>query len=207
MKESPVHQLGLKRYSHTQRAESVQIMRDLEILRYTGGRLHFPFITTKESVVHQQAKKEGLQVSCSVGLPHLLFDDRQLESFDSNFKFYPPLRTAADTQALREGLLNGTIDMVSAMHEPMNVEMKELEFDFAAPGSIGLEAAFGVLNTLFPLEKTIDFLTPGSKAVYENSSKIEVGATANLTCFDPDPSGTFKKKPYCPNQKIVPTWV
>ena len=186
-------QLGLKGIPAI--AESVQIMRDLEILRYTGGRLHFPFITTKESVAHiQKAKKEGLQVSCSVGLPHLLFDDRQLESFDSNFKFYPPLRTAADIQALREGLLNGTIDMVSAMHEPMNIEMKELEFDFAAPGSIGLEAAFGVLNTLFPLEKTIDFLTRGRKLFTKTLPKIEVGATANLTCFVPDPSGTFKKE-------------
>ncbi|NBR73354.1 MAG: dihydroorotase [Flavobacteriia bacterium] len=168
-------------------AESVQIARDLELLKYTEGRLHIPFITTKESVsLIQKAKAEGLSVSCSVGIPHLYFDEAKIENFEANYKFFPPLRTQEDKTALREGLLSGTIDMVSAMHEPMNIENKELEFEHAGPGSIGLEACFGILNNLFPVEKSIAFLTRGRRCFGLDIPQIKVGAKADLTCFDPD---------------------
>ena len=177
--------LGLKGIPRI--AESVQIARDLELLKYTEGRLHIPFITTKESVsLIQKAKAEGLSVSCSVGIPHLYFDEAKIENFEANYKFFPPLRTQEDKTALREGLLSGTIDMVSAMHEPMNIENKELEFEHASPGSIGLEACFGILNNLFPVEKSIAFLTRGRRCFGLDSPQIKVGAKADLTCFDPD---------------------
>ncbi|MEL0299380.1 MAG: dihydroorotase [Flavobacteriaceae bacterium] len=177
--------LGLKGIPRI--AESVQIARDLELLKYTEGRLHFPFITTKESVsLIQKAKAEGLSVSCSVGIPHLYFDEAKIENFEANYKFFPPLRTQEDKTALREGLLSGTIDMVSAMHEPMNIENKELEFEHASPGSIGLEACFGILNNLFPVEKSIAFLTRGRRCFGLDIPQIKVGAKADLTCFDPD---------------------
>jgi len=177
--------LGLKGIPRI--AESVQIARDLELLKYTEGRLHIPFITTKESVsLIQKAKAEGLSVSCSVGIPHLYFDEAKIENFEANYKFFPPLRTQEDKTALREGLLSGTIDMVSAMHEPMNIENKELEFEHASPGSIGLEACFGILNNLFPVEKSIAFLTRGRRCFGLDIPQIKVGAKADLTCFDPD---------------------
>ncbi|MEL0262163.1 MAG: dihydroorotase [Flavobacteriaceae bacterium] len=177
--------LGLKGIPRI--AESVQIARDLELLKYTEGRLHFPFITTKESVsLIQKAKAEGLSVSCSVGIPHLYFDEAKIENFEANYKFFPPLRTQEDKTALREGLLSGAIDMVSAMHEPMNIENKELEFEHASPGSIGLEACFGILNNLFPVEKSIAFLTRGRRCFGLDIPQFKVGAIADLTCFDPD---------------------
>jgi dihydroorotase len=177
--------LGLKGIPRI--AESVQIARDLELLKYTEGRLHIPFITTKESVsLIQKAKAEGLSVSCSVGIPHLYFDEAKIENFEANYKFFPPLRTQEDKTALREGLLSGTIDMVSAMHEPMNIENKELEFEHASSGSIGLEACFGILNNLFPVEKSIAFLTRGRRCFGLDIPQIKVGAKADLTCFDPD---------------------
>ena len=77
--------------------------------------------------------------------------------FNSAFKLLPPLRSATDQRALREGLLDGTIDMVSSMHQPINPELKDLEFVSAHEGSIGLEAAFMVLQNHFPLEQVISF--------------------------------------------------
>ncbi|MCV6630752.1 MAG: dihydroorotase, partial [Flavobacteriaceae bacterium] len=116
-------------------AESLQIQRDLSILEYTGGKLHFPTISTKESVtLLAKAKKKGLDVSCSVALPHLWFTDSVLENFDTNYKLLPPLRTETDRQALIEGVLDGTIDFVTSDHNPLDIENKKLEFDHAAFG-------------------------------------------------------------------------
>ena len=168
-------------------AESIQIARDLEILKYTGGKLHIAEISTAAGLdLISEAKRKGLNVSCSVGLPHLIFDDSKLEDFDSNFKIFPPIRTKEDQHALRAGLLEGSIDMVSSMHEPMNVELKKLEFENAAAGSLGLESCFGALNKVFPLDNVLSFLTRGVKCFGIETSTIAVGASADLTLFDPE---------------------
>ena len=187
-------------------AESVQIARDLEILKYTGGKLHLPNISTEEGLdLIRKSKKQGLNVSCSVGLPHLIFDDAELESFDPNFKVFPPIRSKADQQALRAGLLEGSIDMISSMHEPMNIEHKKLEFENAAAGSLGLESCFGVLNKVFPLDKVLSFLTRGVRCFGIPTSTIAAGAIADLTLFNPEKSyrysaddlkSTSKNSPY-----------
>ena len=187
-------------------AESVQIARDLEILKYSGGKLHLPNISTEAGLdLIRKAKEQGLNVSCSVGLPHLIFDDVELENFDTNFKVFPPIRSKADQQALRGGLLEGSIDMISSMHEPMNIEHKKLEFENAAPGSLGLESCFGLLNKVFPLDKVLSFLTRGVKYFDIPTSIIAVGITADLTLFNPekfykyssdDLKSTSKNSPY-----------
>ena len=168
-------------------AESVQIARDLEILKYTGGKLHLPFISTEEGLdLIRKSKNLGLNVSCSVGLPHLIFDDIKLENFDTNFKLFPPIRSKTDQQALRAGLLEGTIDMISSMHEPMNIEHKKLEFENAAPGTLGLESCFGMLSKVFPLDKVISFLTRGVECFGISNPVISAGSTADLTLFNPN---------------------
>ena len=187
-------------------AESVQIARDLEILKYSGGKLHIPNISTEAGLdLIRNAKKQGLNVSCSVGLPNLIFDDNELEGFDPNFKVFPPIRSKVDQQALRAGLLEGSIDMISSMHEPMNIEYKKLEFENAAAGSLGLESCFGVLNKVFPLDKVLSFLTRGVKCFNIPTPSIAVGATADLTLFNPEISyryseddlkSTSKNSPY-----------
>ena len=111
----------------------------------------------------RNAKKQGLNVSCSVGIPHLIYTDKELLDFNPNYKIQPPLRGAEDQKALRQGLLDGTIDMVTCLHQPINPELKDLDFVNSEPGSIGLEAAFKVLQNQFPLEKVISFLTRGKK--------------------------------------------
>ena len=194
MNEGPTStMLGLKGYGSY--AETSRVFRDIKILEHTGGQLHFSYISSKESVgLIENAKKIGLKVTCSTSLPHLLFTDDYVKDFNSQFKFFPPLGTHEDRLALREGLLSGTIDCVTAMHEPKNIEIKNLDFYSAADGSIGLESFFSLLNTIFPLEKTIQFLTRGKSIFGINDQKIEVGKKANLSIFDPDTISIFKNK-------------
>lgn len=176
-------------------AETVQIARDLEILKYAGGKLHLPNISSEEGLdLIRKSKKQGLNVSCSVGLPQLIFDDTELENFDPNFKVFPPIRSKTDQQALRAGLLDGSIDMISTMHEPVNIENKKLEFENATAGILGLESCFGLLNKVFPLDKVIDFLTRGTKYFDIPMHKIVVGATADLTLFDPEKSYRYSEE-------------
>jgi dihydroorotase len=176
-------------------AEELQISRDLYILEYTGGRLHIPNISTKNSIsLIQNAKAKGLQVTCSVAISHLFFTSEKLESFDSKYKILPPLRTHEDVEALRKAVENGMIDMVTCDHEPMDEEHKQLEFENASYGSIGLESAFSALNTLFGAEKASDLLTKTKTHFGLINSKVEVGQRADLSLFDPNSAYTFQKE-------------
>ena len=174
-------------------AESVHVQRDLEVLAYSGGHLHIPFISTAAAVEHiRNAKKKGLSVSCTVGLPHLYFDSNALEGYNAQRKLFPPLRTQDDRQALREGLLDGTIDGISSMHQPMNLEAKDVEFELATPGTIGLDVCFGLLCTLFPLAQVVHYLTR-NKAIFSIPHKlIAKGQAADLTFFDPTDAYTIR---------------
>jgi dihydroorotase len=175
-------------------AEELQIARDLHILEYTGGKLHFPTISSAESVnLIADAKKKGLDVSCSVALHNLYFTDEVLNSFDSNFKLSPPIRTANDRKVLREGVKKGTIDFVTTDHSPMNIEQKQVEFDNALCGTIGLESAFGIANDIFGLESTIKLFTKGRERYGLEKPEIKKGAKANLTLFNPEGESTFEK--------------
>ena len=172
--------------------ETLQINRDLHILDYAGGKLHIPFVSSAEGVeLIRAAKKKGLKVSCSVALANLCYTEEALFGFDTRFKVIPPLRTEKDRAALKEGLLDGTIDMVSTHHQPLNKELKQVEFENATPGTIGLESAFSLLNTLFPTQKVIQFLTKGRIAFGLKNIKIEEGQIANLSLFTPNGTGKF----------------
>jgi dihydroorotase len=132
-------------------------------------------------------------VSCGVGIPHLLYTEEQLMDFNPNFKLHPPLRTAEDQKALREGLLDGTLDMVSSLHQPINPEIKNLDFVESEAGSVGLEAAFIVLQNHFPLAKVISFLTRGKKRFGIEEPPFNVGAPADLTLFTPHGNAEFEE--------------
>lgn len=176
-------------------SEDLQIARNLLILEYTGGRLHIPTISTKKSVeLIKEAKAKGLNVTCSVSVHNLFFTDEVLKGFDTNYKVNPPIRSKEDVQALVKGVKNGTIDMITSDHNPLDIEHKKLEFDKATDGVIGLESAFGALNSILPLETTIERLTfPKSIFGIENHP-LEVGQQANLTLFNPEFTYTFSEK-------------
>ncbi|NND10408.1 MAG: amidohydrolase family protein, partial [Flavobacteriaceae bacterium] len=167
-------------------AEELQIARDLYILEYTGGKLHIPTISTAGSVeLIRKAKKAKLDISCSVAIHNLYFTDTTLENFNSNFKVLPPLRSEVDRSALIDGLKDGTIDMVVSDHNPLDVERKKLEFDYADFGTIGLESAFGALHSLFSLKKSIELLTKGKHRFGFENVPIEVGNKIDATLFNP----------------------
>ena len=168
-------------------SEELQITRDLYLLEYAGGKLHIPTISTKEGVnLVKDAKKKGLDVSCSVAVSNLLLTDDELESFDSNFKLLPPLRTETDRKALLKGLKDGIIDGVTSDHNPIDIEHKKTEFDHAMFGSIGLESSFGALNSEVGMEMAVAALTSLKGRFGVHSEKIEEGAVAEITLFDPD---------------------
>ncbi|MUP45835.1 dihydroorotase [Gramella sp. BOM4] len=184
--------LGLKGIPNL--AEELQITRDLYLLEYTGGKLHIPTISTEKSVkLIREAKKKGLDVSCSVAIHNLLLTDDELEEFDANTKVLPPLRTAQDVKALRKGLQDGTIDMVTTDHNPIDTEHKKVEFDNALYGTIGLESAFGALCTIFDVNKTIEFLTAGKKRFGIPEYEIKEGEPADLSLFIPEKAFNFAK--------------
>ncbi|MFN2439676.1 MAG: dihydroorotase, partial [Chitinophagaceae bacterium] len=103
-------------------AEELMITRDIELVKYTGSKIHFTGVSTIKSLeLISQAKKEGLQVSCSAAPYHLLYTDEDMTGYDTNLKLNPPLRTKEDKQALVDAVLNGTIDCIASHHLPQNV--------------------------------------------------------------------------------------
>ena len=185
--------LGLKGIPNL--AEELQITRNLFLLEYTGGKLHIPTISTEKSVqIIREAKAKGLNVSCSVAVHHLVLTDDKLEEFDTRYKVSPPLRTEVDRVALIEGLKDGTIDMITSDHNPIDIEHKKMEFDGARTGTIGLETAFGALMTVLPLDRLIEKITTGKLRFGIEMHSIDEGSKANLTFFNPEPKSTFTKK-------------
>jgi dihydroorotase len=175
-------------------AEELQIARNLFILEYTGGKLHVPTVSTAKSVkLIKDAKAKGLQVTCSVSVHHLVLTDEKLEGFDTRFKVTPPLRSDEDRKSLIRGIKDGTIDMITSDHNPIDIEHKKMEFDLAKNGTIGLESAFGALLTVLPLDVIIEKLTAGKSVFGISGDVLETGKKANLTLFNPDAEWTFAK--------------
>ena len=184
--------LGLKGIPNL--AEELQIARNLFLLEYTGGKLHIPTVSTKKSVqLIKDAKANGLNVSCSVAVHHLVLTDEKLEEFDTRYKVSPPLRTETDRNALLKGVKDGTIDMITSDHNPIDIEHKKMEFDGAKSGTIGLESAFGALMTVLPLEIVIEKLTTGKETFGIEIQTINEGLKANITLFNPEPKSVFTK--------------
>lgn len=176
-------------------AEELQVARDIFLLEYTGGKLHIPTISTAKSVnLIREAKKKKLDITCSVAIHNLYFTDSVLTDFNTHFKVLPPLRTEEDREALVEGVKDGTIDMVTSDHNPIDIEHKKVEFDHAKYGTIGLESAFGALQTLFTIKKTVDILTKGKLRFGIKPTPISIGNTVNITLFNPDTKYKFSNK-------------
>ena len=173
-------------------AEELIVARDLAVLEYAGGKLHIPTISTAKSVaLIREAKAKGLDVSCSVAIHNLHFTDEVLENFNTNYKVLPPLRDTANVQALREALNEGVIDFVTSDHNPLDIELKFKEFDWAAFGTIGLENAFGILTQYTSIERSIQLLTSARKRFGIPSTPITEGTSADMTLFTPESSSVF----------------
>jgi dihydroorotase len=167
-----------------------QIQRDLALVRETGCGYHVCHISTKESVaLIRQAKAEGLDVTCETAPHYLLLDESCLQE-DGRFKMNPPLRTRADREALREGLCDGTIDMIATDHAPHTAEEKSRGLEKSAMGIVGLETAFPLLYTylvkpgILPLERLIACMHDAPCRRFGLTDDIFTGKEANFTVFD-----------------------
>lgn len=172
-------------------SETISIKRDLDILRYAGGRLHFSKISALESVeLILAAKNESLNVTCDVAIHNLLFTDKSVNDFDTTFKALPPYRAEADRKALIEGIKSGVIDAICSNHRPQDLESKQLEFDLAAPGSISLQTFYASLLTLtkeIPFEILLQRITSGPRNILGlDTISISEGMPAKLTILDPN---------------------
>lgn len=185
--------LGLKGIPNL--AEELIVARNLFLLEYTGGKLHIPTVSTAKSVqLIKEAKAKGLHVTCSVSVHHLVLTDDKLDGFDTRYKVTPPLRTDADRKALIKGVKDGTIDLITSDHNPIDIEHKKMEFDLAKYGTIGLESAFGALLTVLPVETVVEKLTAGRTIFASQESLIAEGSAANLTLFNPEAEWIFTKE-------------
>lgn len=201
--------LGLKGMPRI--AEEIAVRKNLELLEYAGGRLHFSRISTARTVdLIRSAKKKGMKVSCDVVGYQPLLDDSCLEDFDTNYKLNPPLREKSDNDALLKGLKDGTIDVLSSGHLPQDDESKLLEFDQADFGITNLQtfaAQLVQLSKWVDVEELIGKVTTAPRLVLQLPVPIiEVDEKANLTLFDPNREWRLDEKTNFSKSKNSPWW-
>jgi dihydroorotase len=169
-------------------AEELMIARDIELAKYTESKIHFTGISTAKSVeLIQRAKAEGIQVTCSVTPYHLFFCDEDLTTYDTNLKLNPSLRTREDREALKNAVVDGTIDCIASHHFPHEKDSKVIEFEYAKYGMIGLETSFAVVRTMLPqlsFEKLIAIFCTNPRRIFDLPvASIKENETACLTLF------------------------
>lgn len=190
-------------------AEEVAVNRDIYVLEYTGSRLHFLGVSLKRSVdLIRAARKKGLKLTSSVNAYNLLLDDCAVTGYNTNYKVNPHLRAKEDINALIKGIADGTIDTISSAHNPQDEECKKLEFDKADFGMLGLETCYAVTNTAIgdkvDTGKIVELLSNNARAILGLENKIEEGADADLTLFNPDLKWTFKENDIQSRSKNTP---
>jgi dihydroorotase len=174
-------------------AEESIIKRDAELAEQTGSRLHICHLTTAGAVeVVRWAKARGINITAEVTPHHLLLTEELVRGYDSVYKVNPPLRKLEDTLALREALLDGTIDVLGTDHAPHSREKKECEWQNAAFGMVGLEHAASVLQEVLiqsgaSWERFANVLSvkPAQIAGLEHQGQLSVGSIANIALIDP----------------------
>jgi dihydroorotase len=192
-------------------AEELMVMRDIELVRLTGGRVHFLHMSTYRSLqLVIDARTEGLDVTCEVAPHHVTLDETACEGFDAHFKVHPPLRRGSDVRALRQLLRDGCIDAVATDHAPHSPELKDLAFDEAPAGMLGLEhAAALTYEALGGVDcdpvRFFEVLSRGPARVAQLRSSdsrprhgahggdVAEGEDANLTVFDPRATWTVRR--------------
>lgn len=203
-------ELGLKGIPSV--SESVHIARDILLAEAAGAHYHVCHVSTKESVrVIRDAKKAGIQVTAEVSPHHLLLCEDDIPSNDAAWKMNPPLRAKEDMMALREGLVDGTLDFIATDHAPHTEEEKSFGFEKAPFGIVGLETAFPLLYTHFvktgdwTLKQLLDYLTIKPAQVFGfEFGKLEVGAPADLVILDLEKEQEIVKETFVSKGKNTP---
>ncbi|MCK4596919.1 dihydroorotase, partial [bacterium] len=193
-------------------AEQVAVARDIGIAEFTGARLHIAHVSTAGTVeLIRMAKSRGVRVTAEVTAHHLVLTDEAVRSFDSNTKMNPPLRDEVDRQALRDGLADGTIDCVASDHAPHSQEEKEVEFDAAPFGIVGLETSLGLVLTelvgggVLTLPQVLAKMSLNPARILGiPGGMIRQGNVADLTIIDPDLRWTVDRRAFQSKSKNTP---
>jgi len=193
-------------------AEETMIARDIMIAEFTGASLHIAHLSTKRGLeLVTDAKKRGVNVSAEVTPHHFSLTDEAVKGYDPNTKVNPPLRSQNDVDALKEGIAEGTIDIIATDHAPHTYEDKLGEFNYAANGISGLETALALVNTNLVKENIIDYKDL-LKLMYEKPIElfdlkkdgIKEGVLADLIIFDPDKEWEVKTDEFKSKGKNTP---
>mgnify|MGYP000258163909 FL=1 len=193
-------ELGLKGWPAV--AEEAIIARDALLAEQTGARLHICHLTTAGAVdVVRWAKRRGIQITAEVTPHHLMLTEELVRGYDPTFKVNPPLRTKEDTIALREAVLDGTIDALGTDHAPHSIEKKDCEWEAAAFGMVALEHAASVLQEVvisgggdWQRFSSLISTKPAEIARLEGQGNLVVGAPANIALIDPTAKRTIEAK-------------
>ena len=190
--------LGLHGMPNT--AEANVVERDIALSRDTEGHLHVAHISTREALdAVRRAKKGGLRVTAEVTPHHFTLVDENIGEFDTNYKMNPPLRSAADRDALIQGIVDGTIDAIATDHAPHAFHEKQVEFERASFGITGLETALPIAITVLhhhfglPLGRIVELLSSKPATIFnlEGRGTLAEGAHADVTIFDPNRKWIF----------------
>ena len=195
---STSNNLGLK--GNTSLGEAVMVYRDLLLAESLNSKLHLLHLSTKEAVdLLKQFKSKKQLITAEVSPHHLYFVDEDIDSFDTNLKVAPPVRSKKDRKALIEGIKSGLIDCIATDHAPHTLEDKETTFNEAAFGMIGLESCFGVVNKVLvkengmSLKSLIEKITVNPRKVMNLETNLfATGSKAQITIFDPNEKWKFK---------------
>lgn len=193
-------------------SEEVMVARDIILTRLTGGHLHICHTSTAGSMhLIRQAKAEGLNVTCEVTPHHLILSDEIVGTYDTDTKVAPPLRSKEHIAALKEALLDGTVDCIATDHAPHHLEAKDCEFNLAAVGISGLETAVAVImdQLVAPghleLPKMVKLFTIGPAAVLGlEGGALNPGAAADITIIDPKLTKTVDPQRFYSKGKNTP---
>jgi dihydroorotase len=175
-------------------AEEIAVARDIILAKMTGARLHIAHVSTKGSVeLVRRAKDDGVAVTCETCPHYFTLTDDDVRTYDTSLRVSPPLRSASDVAAIKVGLADGTIDAIASDHAPHSLEEKQVEFDAAPPGMIGLETLLPLTLTqlvqpgTITLERAIELMStdPASILGIQHGS-LALESPADVTVFDPD---------------------
>jgi len=174
-------------------AEELWVERDITLAGLTGGRFHTAHLSTRGSLRAVRAgKARGIKVTCEVAPHHFVLTDEALEGYDTNVKMNPPLREAADRDEMLRGIVDGSVDAIATDHAPHHFDEKNVEFDLAPFGVIGLETAFGVCVThlvargVIGLARLVDLLSCGPARVFNlDGGTLAAGSLGDVTIVDP----------------------
>ncbi|MEP0546736.1 MAG: dihydroorotase [Rhodothermales bacterium] len=195
-------------------AEEVMIARDAMLADFTGGHVHICHISTAKAVaIVREAKAKGVPITAEVCTHHLALTDEAVETsdYDTHTKMHPPLRTAEDVAALKEGLKDGTIDVLCTDHAPHATFEKEVEFAAAPFGILGLETCWGLVGRelirpgVLTVAEAVRKLTVEPRKILRlDHPKLEEGEPANLTIFDAETEWTFEARHIRSKSKNTP---